>query len=104
MANIQTIINSLRVIAAAPYQGRAQSRKSLHQINFEKLQGAASTVANILEQNNPPSGDTIENLAAQFDSMKAEVEGYCSKTEGAEDVLRAFSKASAEWDLVMRGL
>ena len=104
MADVQKIINSLRVIAAAPYQGRVQSRKSLHQINFEKLQGAADTVANILEQNNPPSGDTIENLAAQFDSMKSEVEGYCSKTEGAEDVLRAFNKASSEWDLLMRGL
>ncbi|MDM0109791.1 hypothetical protein QTH97_33080 [Variovorax sp. J22R24] len=103
MADVGLIINSLNIIANAQYQGRAQSRKSLHQIAFERLQGSAQQVAAILTQNPAPNADTRENLQSQFDAMQKDVNSYCTNTDGTHDIVRAFNNASVEWELLASG-
>lgn len=104
MANATVIINSLNTIVNAAYMGRPSSRKSLHELAFERLQGSAEQVAAILTQNPNPNCDAQENIASQFAAMKKDVDAYCAKTAGTDDVLRAFNKASSEWELLVRGV
>jgi len=107
MADIDLIINSLHTIATAPYisvkGGPPSSRKTGHQLAFEALQGSAGQVEQILRANRNPSRDSQENITAQFDTIKKNVGAYCPKTEGTDDVLRAFNKASSEWELFCSG-
>ena len=103
MADVNLIINSMNIIANAQYQGRAQSRKSIHEIAFDRLQGSAQQIAAILTQNPAPNADTRENLQALFDGMQNDVSGYCTKTDNTTDIVRAFSKAGAEWELLVAG-
>jgi hypothetical protein len=104
MANVQRIIDSLRSIAAENYMGRATSRKSLHEIAFDRLQGSATQVADILAQNRNPNSDTRENIQMLFDSMKKNIDTYCLKTAGTEPILSSFSKAQSEWEALVKGL
>lgn len=103
MANVKLIISSLNVIRNATYKGHPSSRKSLHQLAFERLQGSAEQVAAILTQNPNPNRDAQENIGSQFTAMKKDVDGYCMKTGGTDDVLRAYNKASVEWGLLVSG-
>ena len=90
-------------IAGAVYKGQPSSRKSLHQIAFERLKGSAQQVAAILTQNPNPNRDAQENIGSQFTAMKKDVDAYCKKTDGTDDILRAFNKASVEWGLLVSG-
>ncbi|MGA7780544.1 MAG: hypothetical protein WCA85_22970 [Paraburkholderia sp.] len=104
MANVQIIIDALRDIASENYMGHPSSRKSMHELAFDRLQASATQVADILDQNRVPNNDMKENIQAQFESMKKNVDSYCLKTAGTEPVLIAFSKAQAEWDALMKGI
>ncbi len=103
MGNVNTIIAQLNIIAAARYKsvhgGPASSRKTLHEQAFDKVKGSAQQVSSILGQNPNPNRDQKENITAQFNSMKKNVDVYCPKTAGTDNVLRAFNKAFAEWEL-----
>jgi hypothetical protein len=102
MANIQLIINSLKTIAAQPYHGTVSSRKTLHHVAFDRLQGSAKQVAAILTQNPNPNRDQRENLMNQISAMKKDVNSYCPSTAGTEPILSAFNKASTEWELYVK--
>jgi len=104
MADVNLIINSMNTIANAQYQGRPQSRKSLHEIAFDRMRGSAQQISAILTQNPAPNPDTLENLQTLFDGMQNDVSGYCTKTDNTTDIVRAFSKASAEWQLLAVGM
>jgi dihydroorotate dehydrogenase len=73
-------------------------------VAFESLQGSAEQVVAILEQNPTPNGDQQENITAQFRAMKKNVNIYCPKTAGTDDVLRAFNKALTEWEELVEEL
>jgi len=102
MADINLIINSLHTIATAAYQkvheGPPSSRKTGHEVAFDQLKGAAEQLEAIFRANAAPSRDSQENIAAQFVSMKKNVDVYCAKTGATDAVLRAFNKASTEWE------
>lgn len=91
MANIQLIIDNLQIIVDAGYKGKASSRKTMHELAFDKLQGSAEQIVSILTQNPNPNRDTTENLQTQFDAMQKNIKAYCSNTAETEDVLRAFN-------------
>lgn len=103
VADIQLIISSLRTIANAVYQGPASSRKTLAHEAFDRLQGSAKQVADILTQNPQPTSDQKENLQAQFNTMQSNVEAYVPKRTGVEDIISAWNKAKFEWDLLVAG-
>jgi hypothetical protein len=104
MADIQLIINSLTTISNAVYQGAPSSRQTLAETAFNRLKGSAQQVATILQQNQNPNNDMIENLEAQFTSMGNDVGTYITKRQGVENILLAWNKAKYEWDLLKQGL
>ena len=108
MADINLIINSLHTIATAAYQkvheGPPSSRKTGHEVAFDQLKGAAEQLEAIFRANAAPSRDSQENIAAQFVSMKKNVDVYCAKTGATDAVLRAFNKASTEWEALRNEL
>jgi hypothetical protein len=98
MAKVKNVIEQLNVIANAAYMGPASARPTYHKKGFDRLQGSASQVADILTQNPNPNDDQQENITAQFDTMDKAVELYCKNTRGTKDVRKAFDKASKEWN------
>ncbi|MGE0680276.1 MAG: hypothetical protein AB7P69_05125 [Candidatus Binatia bacterium] len=104
MADVNLIINSLNTIANAAYHkvhdGPPSSRKTGHQIAFEALQGTAAQLAAVFGQNPAPNRDSRENIAAQFATMKKNVDVYCVKTVETRPVLIAFNNASTEWEVL----
>jgi hypothetical protein len=104
MADVNLIIAQLNIIGAAQYKGSPSSRKTFAEESFDRLKSTAGQVATILTQNPNPNGDQQENIGESFKAMKKGVESYCPKTPGTDDVLRAFNKASTEWDLLVKGL
>ncbi|MBK6973021.1 MAG: hypothetical protein IPH26_08740 [Sterolibacteriaceae bacterium] len=99
MPDVKKIVKSLNDIGKATYKGSASSRPTLHQQNFDRLQASAKQVAAILSVNPNPNRDSRENIDSQFAAMKKSVDVYCTKTAGTEDVLSAWNKAYAEWQL-----
>lgn len=101
MPGVQEIIANLNIIVNAQYKsvhgGPPSSRKTGHQVAFEELQGSAGQVAAILTQNPKPNGDQRENITAQFETMKKNVDVYCVKTNDTRDVLKAFNNAETDW-------
>jgi hypothetical protein len=72
-------------------KGRPASRKSYHEIAFDKLQGATEQLAAMLAQNANPSRDTQENISAMVAKMRKNVGGYCGNTAETQGVLHAFN-------------
>lgn len=109
MADVDRIINSLRTITTETYHSVHEgqppsSRKTGHQLEFEKLQGTAAQLAAIFTANRAPNRDSRENIAAQFDAMKKSVDIYCVKTTGTRPVLTAFNDAFTEWQVLRQEL
>jgi hypothetical protein len=103
MADVNLIIAQLNIIGAAQYKGSPSSRKTFAEESFDRLKSSAGQVAIILTQNPNPTPDQQENITAQFATIKTGVDAYCPKTPGTDDVLRAFNKASTEWNLLVSG-
>lgn len=103
MADVNLIIAQLNIIGAAQYKGSPSSRKTFAEESFDRLKGTASQVATILTQNPALNADQRENIGTMFTAMKKAVDVYCPKTAGTDDVLRAFNKASTEWNLLVNG-
>lgn len=104
MANVQLIITSLNTIANARFVGPpVGAQPTLRHKAFDRFQNSARQVATILTQNPNPGPDGRTNITAQFAKMQEGVRTYCSQAAGTEDVLRAFNKASSEWQLLAAG-
>jgi len=108
MADVNLIINSLHTITTEAYQsvqgGPPSSRKTGHQLEFETLQNTARQLEVIFGQNPAPNRDSRENIAAQFASMKKNLDYYLVKTTGTRPVLIAFNNAFTEWELLRQEL
>ncbi|MGH9328329.1 MAG: hypothetical protein ACRD2B_16800 [Terriglobia bacterium] len=100
MADVPKIIKNLRYIQNANYNGPVTAQPTFHRTNFDRLQGSAQQVADILSQNPNPNRDQKENLRAQFQAIGKAAELYCGEDMGKIDILKAFQAASGEWELL----
>src|SRR5215207_8741917 len=106
MADVQLIIDSMNTITHANYVsvkgGPPSSRPTGHQVAFQSLQGAANQIVLSLNRNRAPNRDQRENIGTYFDSLKKNVNVYCVKTAGTNDVLKAYNDGSTEWQVLVR--
>jgi len=102
MPDVNIVIDNLDTIATAQYQSTdpsrpAPSRKTMHHIGFDNLQGAAARVRDTLRSNPVLTADMKENITASFAAIKDGVDGYCPKVATASTILVAYNRASSEW-------
>jgi hypothetical protein len=104
MGNVNSIIAQLNHIVSATYEAPpnsppAPSRKTLHRINFDNLQGAAADLARSLTNKPNPDDDAQENNGNQYALIEGAVTSYCKNTQGqTDDVWNAFVAIQLQWE------